>query len=118
VPQGTRRAEGVRIPAHCHPIDTPSANYLDRTEWNVRDSDGMPIISLDTKLPGGSLKTAESTHKSRKPCPNVHPGLSDQLVAGVRRSAHNNRIQISNMAGSPSDPTPENWTVLNESSAG
>lgn len=37
-------------------METPSAGYLQRTEWNVRDTGGTVIFSLGRVLTGGSFK--------------------------------------------------------------
>lgn len=43
-PQG-RLAEDGRIPL-CYPLrETPTAEYAERTMWNVRDSDGTLILT-------------------------------------------------------------------------
>jgi hypothetical protein len=39
--------------------ETPSAAYLQRTEWNVRDSDATVLFSIEPTLTGGSLKTMD-----------------------------------------------------------
>jgi hypothetical protein len=38
-PKGRKAEDGV-IPPHYRTNETPSASYLQRTEWNVRDSNG------------------------------------------------------------------------------
>ena len=38
-PKGRRSLDG-RIPARYQLVETPTDSYLQRTEWNVRDSDG------------------------------------------------------------------------------
>ena len=42
-----------------------SGSYLQRTEWNVRDSDGTVVFSLAPRLTGGSLKTVEFARKHK-----------------------------------------------------
>ena len=44
-PKG-RKAEDGPIEAKYILTETPSARYLQRTEWNVRDSDGTAIFSM------------------------------------------------------------------------
>ena len=44
-PKG-RRSEDGQIDAKYQLQETPSSNYLQRTEWNVRDSDGTVIFSI------------------------------------------------------------------------
>jgi hypothetical protein len=57
-PKGRKAEDGV-IPPQYQLTETPSASYLQRTEWNVRDSDGTVIFTMAAKLGGGSKRTAE-----------------------------------------------------------
>ncbi|OAH99736.1 hypothetical protein A1353_20180 [Methylomonas methanica] len=75
-PKG-RRSEDGPIDSIYELTETPSSKYLERTEWNVRDSDATVIFTMDEKLDGGSKKTAEFAQKLGKPVihmrPRVHP---------------------------------------------
>ena len=44
-PQGRKAEDGV-IEAKYHLTETPSADYIQRTEWNVRDSNGTVVFSI------------------------------------------------------------------------
>ena len=57
-PRG-RKAEDGPIDARYQLQESPSADYPQRTEWNVRDSDGTVVFSLAPVLTGGSKKTVE-----------------------------------------------------------
>ena len=72
-PKG-RKAEDGRIAAKYPLIETPSANYVQRTEWNVRDTGGTVIFSIDSVLTGVSRKTAKFAVKHNKPCLHLYPG--------------------------------------------
>jgi hypothetical protein len=63
--------------------ETPSASYIQRTEWNVRDSDATILFSIAPTLTGGSLRTIEFARKHGKP--HLH------LCAGNDMSADNLR---------------------------
>jgi len=65
-PKG-RRAEDGAVPERYALVETPSAGYLQRTEWNVRDSHATVIFTLDDKLAGGSLRTAGFATKLGRP---------------------------------------------------
>ncbi|MCC6355238.1 MAG: putative molybdenum carrier protein [Verrucomicrobiae bacterium] len=67
-PKG-RRAEDGRIPGRYRLAETPGANYLQRTEWNVRDSDGTVLFTLGKAATGGSRKTIEIARRLGGPCP-------------------------------------------------
>lgn len=45
-----RLAEDGRIPSRYQLRETPSPDYAQRTEWNVRDSDGTVIFSSEDTL--------------------------------------------------------------------
>ncbi len=52
-PRG-RLAEDGTIPALYQLSETPGPDHAQRTEWNVRDSDGTVIFSIAPALTGGS----------------------------------------------------------------
>jgi hypothetical protein len=56
--QRGQKAEDSAIEAKYLLKESPSASYLQRTEWNVRDSDATVLFSLASELTGGSKKTA------------------------------------------------------------
>jgi Circularly permutated YpsA SLOG family len=69
-PKGRKAEDGV-IEAKYPLKESSSSSYLQRTEWNVRDSDGTVVFSLAPKLAGGSLKTVEFARKHSKPLIHV-----------------------------------------------
>lgn len=64
-PQG-RRAEDGFVPRRYPLEETPSSDYIQRTAWNVRDSDATLVLTLGA-LEGGSLRTTEIAKKLGKP---------------------------------------------------
>jgi hypothetical protein len=44
-PRG-RKAEDGTIDPRCNLQETPSGDYIQRTEWNARDSDGTVVFSI------------------------------------------------------------------------
>lgn len=108
-PKGRRSLEGP-IPARYQLQETPSANYLQRTEWNVRDSDGTVVFTLAGTVTGGSLRTIEFARKRGKPCLHLsrEPGLigyrnrSELLQEFVRE----HDIRLLNVAGSRESKEP------------
>ena len=65
-PRG-RLAEDGPIPA-CYPlVETPSADYPQRTEWNVRDSDGTLILARGAPSSGGTAFTLEVARRLGRP---------------------------------------------------
>jgi putative molybdenum carrier protein len=65
-PKG-RKAEDGMIDQRYNLVETPSEDYSQRTEWNVRDSDGTAVFSIRRELRGGSLLTVELAAKYNKP---------------------------------------------------
>jgi len=66
-PRGRLAEDGI-ISDRYQLAETPSSDSIQRTEWNVRDSDGTVIFSISPTLTGGSKRTAEFTAKYQKPC--------------------------------------------------
>src|SRR5246127_3342882 len=72
-PKG-RKAEDGPIDSKYPLKETPSPPYLQRTEWNVRDSDATVLFSIEPTLTGGSLRTMEFAQKHGKPHVHLCPG--------------------------------------------
>jgi hypothetical protein len=65
-PRG-RKAEDGPLPS-CYPLtETPTAEYPQRTEWNVRDSDGTLVLTQG-KADRGTALTIELAGRLGKPC--------------------------------------------------
>jgi len=103
-PRG-RRAEDGRIAARYALKETPSAEYDQRTRWNVRDSDGTLIISRALHLTGGSAYTARCAERFGKPWLHVHPGTQGERAA--REFLERHRIRTLNVAGPRASGDPE-----------
>jgi hypothetical protein len=96
-PKGRAAEDGpidARYPLH----ETPSSEVQQRTEWNVRDSDGTLILSRGTELTGGTLLTQRLAQQRGKPCLaidlNARP--SPGAVIDWMRAR---RIRVLNVAG-------------------
>jgi hypothetical protein len=103
-PKG-RLAEDGAIDPRYQLVETPSANYEERTGWNVRDSDGTVIFTISPRLSGGSKFTAECAARLGKPCIHLFAESNDRagcLAEFVKR--HN--IAILNVAGSRASGEP------------
>src|SRR5947209_2719151 len=66
--QRGRLAEDGFIDERYQLTETPDADPAQRTEWNLRDSDGTVIFSITVKLSGGSAKSEDFARKHRRPC--------------------------------------------------
>ncbi len=98
-PRG-RRAEDGPIAARYGLAETPSEDYAQRTEWNVRDSDATVIITLAATLGGGSRLTAEGAAALGRPWLHLSRER-DGLAAGARLAAFLDAhpIRVLNVAG-------------------
>lgn len=107
VPLGRIDENGV-IPAR-YPglVETDSADWNERTEANVRDSDGTLIISRGP-LTGGSRYTAEVARDLGRPL--LHADLATPPLAAVagsvRRWTEANSIGVLNVAGPRASKDP------------
>jgi hypothetical protein len=64
-PRG-RLAEDGNIPAHYPLRETPTDDYAERTEWNVRDSDGTLVLTWGPPS-GGTGYTITCARQQGKP---------------------------------------------------
>lgn len=81
--------------------ETPETDPAQRTEWNVRDSDGTLIVSLAKRLVGGTRLTEVLAERLAKPhlvLAKTDGDLSAQVEA-LRRFIAENGIQVLNIAG-------------------
>lgn len=93
------------IPAKYRLTETPSANYLQRTEWNVRDSDGTVVFTFASVATGGSLKTIGFAKKHGKPCLHISKD-GDGHPAALRKFVVDHGIGTLNVAGSRESKEP------------
>jgi hypothetical protein len=94
-PKGRRSEDGMIDPGYIL-METLSSNYLERTEWNVRDSDATLIFTLEEKLNGGSKKTAEIAKKLGKPFLHFRPRVDPKYI--VKFLTHY-KVNTLNIAG-------------------
>lgn len=92
--------------------ETPSEEYPQRTEWNVRDSDGTVVFTLATKASGGSAKTLAVARKTGKPHLHLYKGV-DEIVGALREFIETHQIEKLNVAGSreSKEPGVYAWTM-------
>ena len=105
-PRG-RRAEDGPIDGRYRLTETPGEAYVERTEWNVRDSDGTVIFSIATTLSGGSAKTADFARQQGKPWLHLaqHADRGD-AARQLRRFVEEHRIRVLNVAGPRASTEP------------
>ena len=99
-----RRAEDGAIPDSFPLQETPSSDYPERTDWNVRDSDATLILHRGP-LSGGTRLTAELARHRGRPllCRDLqephHP-------AEIAHWLHLNRVRVLNCAGPRESQAP------------
>lgn len=95
-PRG-RRAEDGRIPERYPLRETPTAEYEQRTAWNVRDSDGTLIVT-DGTLAGGTALTKQEAEQQGRPV--LHVRTDDPVpVDMIRGWGDTNDVRVLNVAG-------------------
>src|SRR5262249_3924024 len=95
-PKG-RRAEDGTIPPHYLLQETTTDAYPQRTEWNVRDSDGTLILTRG-KPDRGTALTRKLARKHRKACKVIDLGRPPSPQA-VRSWIERHGIETLNVAG-------------------
>ena len=105
-PKG-RRAEDGPIDAKYQLKETPSSNDLQRTEWNVRDSDGTVIFSVGKRLSGNSSETLEFAIKHRKPYLHLSAVFKDNAAQKLKKWIEENNIRVLNVAGPRASKEPK-----------
>jgi hypothetical protein len=95
-PRG-RRTEDGPLPARYPLRETPSASYPERTEWNVRDSDGTLVLHRG-RLRGGTALTVRLARRQGRPAMTVDLAAAPRAPA-VRDWIARERIRRLNVAG-------------------
>lgn len=70
-----RKAEDGPLDAKYKLKETPTEVELERTQWNVRDSDATVVFTLGPKASGGAQKALSTAKKLKKPCLHLHRGI-------------------------------------------
>jgi hypothetical protein len=104
-PKG-RRTEDGPLDERYQLTETPSAEYVQRTEWNVRDSDGTVIFSIAKKLTGGSKLTADYAKKRGKPLLHLSAVSRDDAAEKLEQFFEQNQIRQLNVAGPRASKEP------------
>jgi hypothetical protein len=95
-PRGRLAEDGPIDPAYPL-VETPSADYAQRTEWNVRDSDGTLVLTRGAAS-GGTAYTIALARERRKPLLVVDLG-TDPDPAEAARWVREAGIAVLNVAG-------------------
>jgi hypothetical protein len=105
-PKG-RTAEDGPIDARYRLEETAGTAYLQRTDWNVRDSDATVIFTVADRLSCGSRHTAECAAAHGRPCLHLASEHGDADAAHLlRQFVVDHGVQILNVAGSRASEEP------------
>ena len=98
-PRG-RLAEDGQIQSCYELRETPEPSYPQRTEWNVRDSDGTVIFTDAPELTGGCALTRRLALRHRKPWLHLSQ-VRDGATAATRflEFIQRHQIKVLNVAG-------------------
>jgi hypothetical protein len=98
-PKGRRAEDGI-IPPRYQLRETPSSEYAQRTEWNVRDSDATVILGIGRRLGGGSLLTRQLAEQFGKPVLHLSRIRDGRWAAArLRAFLRRYRVRVLNVAG-------------------
>jgi hypothetical protein len=97
-----RRAEDGALPQRYPLRETPSPEYAQRTQWNVRDSDATLIIARPP-LSGGTARTLKLALAYGRPHQVADPNRPGE-VERVRRWLEEVSPAVLNVAGPRDDP--------------
>jgi len=95
-PKG-RKAENGTVPSVYRLDETPTADYQQRTEWNIRDSDGTLILTRGAPT-GGTALTITLAETYARPCLVIDLSASPAPET-VRAWLAANHIKVLNIAG-------------------
>ncbi len=103
-----RLAEDGVIDSKYNLRETSKADYLQRTEWNVRDSDATVIFSIKADLMGGSLATQKLADKHLKASLHLTSLQSpDENATQLRGFIRKHEVKVLNIAGPRASGEPE-----------
>ena len=92
-----RKAEDGHLALRYPLKETPSGEYAQRTEWNVRDSDGTLVLTRGEPS-GGTAQAIEFAARLEKPCLVLDLALEPDAAA-VHAWAAARRVRVLNVAG-------------------
>jgi hypothetical protein len=102
-PKGRKAEDGLI--ASDYPLrETPSDDYAQRTEWNVRDSDGTLVLTVGPPTEGTAFTVAVAA-RLKKPCLVVDLAGPTQADS-VRSWLAMHRIKVLNVAGPRESKSP------------
>ena len=102
-PKGRRAEDGI-IPERYPLKETPSREYEQRTEWNVRDSDATLVLTT-VRPEGGTASTIEIAHRMQRPV-FVVDLLKPHNIASIQFWLDYEKVKVLNIAGPRESKVP------------
>lgn len=102
-PRG-RRAEDGPLPARYPLVETPGADYPQRTEWNVRDADAT-LVLYAAKVDRGTALTCRLARRWRRPLLRLDL-LDDPEPARLLPWLREQGVTVLNVAGPRESRSP------------
>jgi len=102
-PKGRRAEDGI-IPERYPLKETPSREYEQRTEWNVRDSDATLVLTT-VRPEGGTASTIETAHRMQRPV-FVVDLLKPHNIASILFWLDYEKVKVLNVAGPRESKVP------------
>ncbi len=112
-PKG-RKAEDGPLNKKYNLTETPSENYEQRTEWNVRDADVTLIFSMHKQLSGGTLYTRHHAQKLNKPYLHIYPKMAATAAEKIAAFLNENDAHSVNVAGPRASKEPLVYEFVTE----
>ncbi|GAB4335784.1 MAG: putative molybdenum carrier protein [Desulfobulbaceae bacterium] len=114
LPRG-RKTEDGPLPGRYRLREMRSPRYRDRTEKNIRESDGTLIVSFGP-LTGGSALTEALALKHDRPCLVIDLELvpAAEAVTALERWLRKHRIAILNVAGPRASGEPRIYDAVRD----
>jgi Circularly permutated YpsA SLOG family len=106
-PRG-RLAEDGPLDARYLLRETPTAQYAERTTWNVRDSDATVLFTRKSELTGGTKLTHETAASLGRPVLHLSAAEVGPLEAAVtlRQFLATHKVERLNVAGPRASQEP------------
>ncbi len=113
-PKGRKAEDGIIAPRY-NLTETPSSEYSERTQWNVRDSNGTVVFSISEAIFAGTLLTIESAKKYEKPYIHICEKLVNvNTINQFQLFLSNFGIENLNVAGPRASDEPEVYQFVME----
>ena len=111
-PQG-RKAEDGRLPDHYPMKETSTGEYAQRTEWNVRDSDGTLVLTRGPATEGTAF-TITTARRLGKPYLVLDLSNQDATATAVLSWVQEHNVGVLNVAGPRESKCPGIYKLAKE----